>query len=115
MDMRPQIAPDQPGADWKILAAAPFAGRRLDDALPGRRSLGGKSGHPRYPLALNQATASTNPGTRPRAASTMRRPVGVGLMSPGPIGVDGLTMTAGSDRSATRSRTTASASNFERL
>ena len=36
---------------------------------------------------------STNAGIRPRAASTMIRPVGVGLMSRGPIGVDGLTMT----------------------
>ena len=58
MHMDAQIASDQPGTDRKILAAAPFAGRRLDGALFGRRSLGGQSGHPRYPLALNQATAS---------------------------------------------------------
>ena len=32
---------------------------------------------------------------RPVAASTMMRPVGVGLMSRGPIGVDGATITAG--------------------
>ena len=38
---------------------------------------------------------STKAGIRPDAASTMMRPVGVGLTSRGPIGVDGLTITAG--------------------
>ena len=38
---------------------------------------------------------STKAGMRPDAASTMMRPVGVGRTSRGPIGVDGLTMTAG--------------------
>ena len=33
---------------------------------------------------------------RPVAASTITRPVGVGLMSRGPMGVDGATITAGS-------------------
>ena len=32
---------------------------------------------------------------RPDAASTIMRPVGVGFTSRGPIGVEGLTMTAG--------------------
>ena len=39
---------------------------------------------------------STKPGIRPLAASTMMRPVGVGFTSRGPIGVEGLTITAGS-------------------
>ena len=39
---------------------------------------------------------STKAGMRPDAASTMMRPVGVGRTSRGPIGVDGLTITAGS-------------------
>ena len=52
---------------------------------------------------------------RPRAACTISLPVGVGLMSPGPIGVDGLTMTAGRPRSSISSRTAASAWNFDSL
>jgi hypothetical protein len=45
----------------------------------------------------------------------MMRPVGVGFTSPGPIGVEGLTITAGRPRVRTRSRTSSSAMNFERL
>ena len=48
-------------------------------------------------------------GMRPRAASTMIRPVGVGRTSPGPIGVDGLTMTAGNFCSAIMASTRRSA------
>ena len=46
---------------------------------------------------------------RPAAASMMIRPVGVGRTSPGPIGVDGLTMTAGKFCSATMASTSRSA------
>src|SRR5689334_21873445 len=56
--MGAQIAPDQPRTDREVFAAAPFARRSLDGAAFGRRCLGGQCGHPRYPLALNQATAS---------------------------------------------------------
>jgi len=42
---------------------------------------------------------------RPAAASMMIRPVGVGRTSPGPIGVDGLTLTAGNFCSATMAST----------
>ena len=38
---------------------------------------------------------STNAGMRPAAASSRMRPVGVGLTSRGPIGVEGLTVTTG--------------------
>ena len=48
------------------------------------------------------------------AASTTMRPVGVGLTSRGPIGVEGLTMTTGRP-SAAISVTACSARNFERL
>src|SRR4029077_6211711 len=68
MHMRAQITPDQPGADGEILAAPPFAGRGLDAASFGRRRLGGQSSHPRYPLALNQATASAIPCRAGRGA-----------------------------------------------
>ena len=50
----------------------------------------------------------------PAAASRTICPVGVGFTSPGPIGVDGLTMTTGNPLRAA-SRTTSSARNFERL
>ena len=54
----------------------------------------------RWPSATSSTCArlrpvSTYAGMRPDAASTMMRPVGVGLMSRGPIGVEGLTITAG--------------------
>ena len=45
----------------------------------------------------------------------MIRPVGVGLTSHGPIGVDGLTITAGSPRSATMASTNRSAAILLRL
>ncbi|MNN34730.1 hypothetical protein D3C81_1485490 [compost metagenome] len=57
---------------------------------------------------------STKAGILPVAASTMIRPVGVGRTSRGPIGVDGLTMTAGNP-SATRRSTSRSASTLLRL
>ena len=49
------------------------------------------------------------------AASTMMRPVGVGLMSRGPIGVEGLTITAGRPWSAIIASTRRSAATLERL
>ena len=49
------------------------------------------------------------------AASTMIRPVGVGLMSRGPIGVEGLTITAGRPSSATIRSTSRSATTLLRL
>ena len=52
---------------------------------------------------------------RPVAKSTMIRPVGVGLMSRGPMGAEGLTMTAGTPSSRMSARTASSARNFERL
>ena len=58
---------------------------------------------------------STKAGMRPVAASTMIRPVGVGLTSRGPIGVEGLTITTGSPVSAAAWRAPSSARNFERL
>ena len=58
---------------------------------------------------------STNAGMRPLAASTMIRPVGVGLMSRGPIGVDGLTMTAGNASRAIIVSTSRSAITLLRL
>ncbi len=45
----------------------------------------------------------------------MMRPVGVGLTSRGPIGVDGLTMTAGSPSSFTIRSTSRSAMTLDRL
>ena len=42
--------------------------------------------------------AIENAGILPFAASTMIRPVGVGFTSRGPIGVEGLTITAGRPR-----------------
>ena len=55
------------------------------------------------------------PAYGPRAASRMSRPVGVGLRSRGPTGVEGLTMTAGSPRSPISRRTTSSACEFRLL
>ena len=54
-------------------------------------------------------------GMRPLAASTMMRPVGVGFTSHGPIGVEGLTITAGKPRSATMASTSRSAAILLRL
>ena len=54
-------------------------------------------------------------GIRPLAASTMIRPVGVGRASRGPIGVEGLTMTAGRPCSATMESTRRSAAILLRL
>jgi hypothetical protein len=51
----------------------------------------------------------TTPGIRPQAHSTMMRPVGVGFTSRGPIGAEGLTMTAGSRCCFTISSTSRSA------
>jgi hypothetical protein len=58
---------------------------------------------------------STKAGILPAAASMTIRPVGVGLMSLGPSGVDGLTITAGRPCSATSFATSVSARVFERL
>ena len=58
---------------------------------------------------------STKAGILPSAASWMMRPVGVGLTSRGPIGVDGLTITAGSPLPATIASTTRSATTLLRL
>ncbi len=45
---------------------------------------------------MNEIEAGVDKGRdAPDAASTMIRPVGVGFTSRGPIGVEGLTMTAG--------------------
>ena len=52
---------------------------------------------------------------RPVAASTITRPVGVGLMSRGPMGVDGATITAGSPSSRIRRSTSRSATSLLRL
>src|SRR5450830_419910 len=52
-----------------------------------------------------------NAGMRPLTASIMILPVGVGRTSPGPIGVEGLTMTAARPRSATMASTSRSAAN----
>ena len=52
---------------------------------------------------------------RPVAASTMMRPVGVGLTSRGPMGVDGATSTAGSFSVSIRRSTSRSATSLLRL
>src|SRR5260370_197971 len=46
---------------------------------------------------------------RPRAASTIIRPVGGGFASPGPTGVDGFTITAGRPSGSPRRRPARSA------
>jgi len=53
-----QIAPDQEGADRKILRTAPLARRGLDTVGNLLSQRGVLSRHPRYPFALNQCTAS---------------------------------------------------------
>ena len=57
---------------------------------------------------------STEPTILPFRKSTIIWPVGVGLMSHGPIGADGLTMTTGAPRAA-HSSATRSARNFDAL
>ncbi len=52
---------------------------------------------------------------RPEAAATIIRPVGVGLMSPGPKGAVGFTMITGIPVSSTKRFTSHSAKNFDCL
>ncbi len=57
---------------------------------------------------------SSEPTILPLRKSTITCPVGVGLMSHGPTGAEGLTMTTGAPRAASSSATR-SARNFDAL
>ena len=58
VDMDPQILADQKRPDREILVAPAFARRGFERVVCGGR-LGGQHCHVKYPLASNQATAST--------------------------------------------------------
>ena len=65
---------------------------------------------------MHEVQAGIDEGRHPPvAASTMMRPVGVGLTSRGPIGVDGLTIMAGSLSRAIICSTSRSATTLLRL
>ena len=80
-------------------------GQHPRQARPGRRGCSARRSRPlssasRWPAATSSTWTRLRPvsrkaGIRPCAASTMIRPVGVGLTSRGPIGVEGLTITTG--------------------
>ena len=87
-----------------ILAAEDIA--FADAALLQRRHMAGRDV---VDMDQIEAGIDVEPACGPAAASTMIRPVGVGRTSPGPIGVEGLTMTAGNFCSATMASTRRSA------